>query len=147
MSGSVRPADVHSADVHDTIDSFLQLLAAGDADAIAALFSEEIDWFVPGDSRLPWTGPRTRREEVSAYFRTMWPVFVEGASKSAIDQILVDGNEAALFGRFTHTVKSTGRSFTTPVAFRLTVRDGRIERLHLFEDTLAVARAMPPAAD
>ncbi|WP_371790946.1 nuclear transport factor 2 family protein [Streptomyces sp. NBC_01471] len=144
MTATARPTDV--SDLRETVNSFLRLLAAGDADGVAALFSEQIDWYVPGDSRLPWTGPRTRREEVSAYFRTMWPVFVEGASESRIDEILVDGHEAALFGRFTHTVKSTGRSFTTPVAFRLTVRDGRIERLHLFEDTLAVARAMPLAA-
>ncbi|MFF1695072.1 nuclear transport factor 2 family protein [Streptomyces sp. NPDC058257] len=129
--------------VQDTISRFLHLLAAADADGLADLFADDIDWFVPGDSSLPWTGRRTRREQVAAYFRTMWPVFVEGESESRIDQVLVDGDEAALFGRFTHTVKSTGRRFTTPVAFRLTVRGGRIERLHLFEDTLAVARAMP----
>jgi len=61
-----------------------------------------------------------------------------------IGHIIVDGDEAALFGRFTHTVKSTGRRFTTPVAFHLTVRDGHIERLYLFEDTLAVAQALAP---
>ncbi|MFI6122131.1 nuclear transport factor 2 family protein [Streptomyces sp. NPDC051064] len=130
--------------VRDTISRFLALLAAGDAEGLAGLFADDIDWFVPGDSSLPWTGVRSRREEVSAYFRTLWPVFVEGASESEIGHILVDGDEAALFGRFTHTVKSTGRRFTTPVAFRLTVRDGRIERLHLFEDTLTVAQAMVP---
>ncbi|MFE9812843.1 nuclear transport factor 2 family protein [Streptomyces sp. NPDC005227] len=130
--------------VQDTISRFLALLAAGDAEGLADLFADDIDWFVPGDSSLPWTGARSRREEVSAYFRTLWPVFIEGASESEIGHILVDGDEAALFGRFTHTVKSTGRRFTTPVAFHLTVRDGRIERLHLFEDTLTVAQAMPP---
>ncbi|MFF0191116.1 nuclear transport factor 2 family protein [Streptomyces sp. NPDC005244] len=82
-------------------------------------------------------------QEFTQYFRALWPVFVEGASESEIGHILVDGDEAALFGRFTHTVKSTDRRFTIPVAFHLTVPGGRIERLHLFEDTLTVAQAMP----
>jgi hypothetical protein len=38
--------------------------------------AEEIDWFVPGDENLPWTGYRSHRHEVPEYFKLMWPVFV-----------------------------------------------------------------------
>ncbi|HET6859395.1 MAG TPA: nuclear transport factor 2 family protein [Streptomyces sp.] len=128
-----------------TVDRFLSLLAAQDADGVAEVFAEQIDWFVPGAEHLPWTGPRTRREDVPVYFRTMWPHFVEGESETVIDQLLVDGPDAALFGRFSHTAKASGRRFSTPVALRISVHEGRIVRFHLFEDTLAVARAMPSA--
>jgi uncharacterized protein len=128
-----------------TIERFLSLLAEDDIDGLVRLFAERIDWYSPGAGHLPWAGARTRREEVPEYFRTLGPVFVRGASERAFDQLLVDGEEAALFGRFAHTVAATGRRFSTPVAFHLTVRDGQITRLHLFEDTLAVAGAMPPA--
>jgi ketosteroid isomerase-like protein len=46
-----------------------------------------------------------------------------------------------ILGTFTHTVAKNGREFTTPSALHLVVEDGRITRLHLYEDTLTVYRA------
>ncbi|WP_280892721.1 nuclear transport factor 2 family protein [Streptomyces sp. LBL] len=51
---------------------FVERLAKHDPDGIQELFAEEIDWHVPGSDALPWTGRRTRREEVAPYFTTMW---------------------------------------------------------------------------
>jgi ketosteroid isomerase-like protein len=39
-------------------------------------------------------------------------------------------------------VAANGRRFSTAVAFHLTVDDGRIVRLHLYEDTFAAAAAV-----
>ncbi|WP_434599683.1 nuclear transport factor 2 family protein [Streptomyces sp. A5-4] len=133
-----------SVSARATVDRFLSRLAVQDADGIADVFAEHIDWFVPGADHLPWTGPRTRREDVPAYFRTMWTHFVEGESEAVIDHVLVDGPDVAVFGSFSHTVKSSERRFSTPVALHLTVHEGQITRLRLFEDTFAAAQAMPP---
>jgi ketosteroid isomerase-like protein len=54
-------------------ESFLQRLGAQDPEGVQALFAPEIDWNVPGSDELPWTGRRTRREEVASYFVAMWP--------------------------------------------------------------------------
>ncbi|WP_229698385.1 nuclear transport factor 2 family protein [Wenjunlia tyrosinilytica] len=130
----------------ETVETFLRLVGEGDADRLADAFAEEIDWSVPGDGSLPWTGRRSHRHEVPEYFKVMWPTFVESESETAIDNILVDGADAVVLGRFSHTVKANGRRFGTPVAIHLTVRHGSITRLHLYEDTYTVAKAVTAEA-
>ncbi|MDJ0463975.1 SDR family NAD(P)-dependent oxidoreductase [Streptomyces sp. H27-C3] len=65
-----------------TIDRFLSRLAVQDTDGVAEVFAEQIDWFVPGADHLPWTGPRTRREEVPVDFRTVCPPLRRGGERS-----------------------------------------------------------------
>lgn len=125
----------------ELVSTFLQRTTEGDADAIAALFADDVDWYVGGDPRLPWTGRRRRRQEVADYFRTMWPHFAPGQSRTTLEKVLVSGDEAVVLATLSHVAASTGRSFTTPAAMHIATRDGRIVRLHLFEDTLAVSRA------
>jgi ketosteroid isomerase-like protein len=78
---------------------------------------------------------------VPEFLKTMWSHFRTDQSTASIDRIVVEGEEAVALGTFSHVANTTGRRFTTPVAMHLTVRDGRIVRVHLYEDTYAVARA------
>ncbi|WP_406164884.1 nuclear transport factor 2 family protein [Streptomyces sp. NBC_00996] len=134
---------VQEADVRETVGQFFRLFGEGDADGVADVFAEEIDWFVPGDEKvLPWAGRRTRREQVPEYFRTLWPAFVAAQSETSIDKIVVDGADAVALGRFSLVVKANGRRFSMPVAFHFTVESGRLVRLHLYEDTDLVTRAV-----
>jgi len=120
---------------------FLRRLAVQDAHGLGELFAADIDWNVPGNADLPWTGRRSRREQVADYFGTMWPAFVAGQSSSVVDKVIIDGEEAVIFGTFAHTAGTTGKRFETPVAMRLTITNGKIVLLHLYEDTLAVSNA------
>jgi ketosteroid isomerase-like protein len=129
-------------DTRSVVGEFLRRLGEWDADGIGELFAEEIDWLVPGAPGVPWVGARTRREEVSAYFRTMWSHFHTERSASAVDQIIVEGDDAVVLGTFSHVANTTGRGWTTPVALHLRVERGLITRVHVYEDTYAVARAL-----
>ncbi|MDR7304483.1 nuclear transport factor 2 family protein [Haloactinomyces albus] len=122
-------------------EKFVERLGRQDPDGIQELFSEEIDWHVPGSDALPWTGRRTRREEVAPYFTTMWPHFAHGRSKVVLERVIVDGGDVMLLADFTHTVAASGKEFTTPAAMHLVVEDNRIVRMHLYEDTLTVDEA------
>lgn len=122
-------------------EQFLERLGGQDSHGIQELFSEEIDWHVPGSDALPWTGRRTRREEVAPYFTTMWPHFAHGRSEVVMERVIVDGGDVVLLAVFTHTTAASGKEFTTPVAMHLEIEDGRIVRMHLYEDTLTVAEA------
>jgi hypothetical protein len=122
-------------------EKFLNRLGAHDQDGIQELFAPDIDWLVPGAEELPWTGHRSRREEVAPYFTTMWAVFVDGKSRVVIERMIVEDENVLILGTFTHTVAENGREFTTPSALHLVVEDGQITRLHLYEDTLAVYKA------
>jgi ketosteroid isomerase-like protein len=125
----------------DIINSFFQCLAAQDANGIADHFAQQIDWLVPGNTALPWVGHRSHRNQVAEYFRTMWSHFVPGKSTANVEKLIISGNDAIMFGTFTHTAASTGRSWNTPVAMHLEVADGKIVKLYLYEDTWAVSKA------
>ncbi|WP_051676357.1 nuclear transport factor 2 family protein [Polaromonas glacialis] len=131
----------NATDIRSLINTFFTRLGAQDAEGVAALFAEDIDWFVPGPQALPWTGQRTRREQVPAYFRTMWSHFELAHSRAQIDKLLFDGEDAVALGRFSHVARSTGQAFSTPFAMHLTVKNGAITALHLHEDTYAVGKA------
>jgi ketosteroid isomerase-like protein len=128
-------------DTRSTVQEFLRRLGTWDAEAVGALFADHVDWLVPGARDLPWVGRRSRRDEVPAYFRTMWSHFDTSRSTASIDRLVVEGEEAVALGTFSHVANTTGRRFTTPVAMHVSVRDGCIVRVHLYEDTYAVGQA------
>ena len=123
------------------VASFMDRLGHRDAEGIGELFADEIDWYVPGSDALPWTGSRSRREDVADYFRTLWPAFVPGQSMATVDRLVIDGDDAVVISRFSHVVAKNGRRLNTPAALHLTIANGQIVRMHLYEDTLAVHEA------
>jgi ketosteroid isomerase-like protein len=128
-------------ETRDIIGTFLERLGQQDADGAAELFAENIDWYVPGDEALPWTGRRNERAQVAEYFRTLWPLLVAGESTVDLDAIVVDGDDAVIFSTFAHTVKKNNRPLRNPTAMRLGIDNGLIIRMHLYEDTAAVRDA------
>ncbi len=132
---------VKNLSTQDVVSAFLERLGAQDADGVASLFAETIDWYVPLNAALPWTGARSRRSDVSEYFRTLWPALEPGKSTVEMRKLVVSGDDAVLFLDFSHTAASTGRPFSTPVAMHLVVADGEITTMHLYEDTWAVGNA------
>jgi ketosteroid isomerase-like protein len=125
----------------ELVARFMDLLGEQDAEGVGELFACEIDWYVPGSEALPWTGSRSRGEQVAEYFRTLWRAFVPGQSAATVDKIVIDGDEAVVFSSFTHTVARNGKRLSTPAAMRLTIANGQIVRMHLYENTLAVHEA------
>ncbi|VXC42398.1 conserved hypothetical protein [Arthrobacter sp. 9V] len=122
------------------ITNFLQGVGAGDADAIAELFTDRVDWKVPGNSALPWIGTRNEKSEVAEYFRTMWSQFA-GPGMAEVHSIVIDGNEGVVLATIGNSSASTGRSFQSPVAIYFQIDDRKISKLHLHEDSWAVSRA------
>ena len=131
----------HPSTSHDVVADFLDRLGAADADGVASLFADRIDWRVTGDPRLPWVGVRTRRDQVAPYFRELWAALIPDLSRVELGCIISNGDEHVILGHFSHVARATERRFDTDVALHLTVLDGQIIRLHLYEDTLAVSHA------
>jgi hypothetical protein len=71
----------------------------------------------------------------------MWPAFAPGQSTATLDKVVIDGDDAVVFSSFTHTVARNGKRLRTPAAMHLTIANGQIVRMHLYEDTLAVHEA------
>jgi ketosteroid isomerase-like protein len=134
-------------DTGTIVGEVFRLLGDWDAEGVSNMFAEDIDWYVPAAPALPWGGRRSRRSEVKDYFETMWAQFRTAESQLGIDQILIDGEDAVALGSFSHVAITTGERFTTPVALHMRVKDGKVTRLYLYEDTYAVAKAFHVVAD
>ncbi|ACO79727.1 hypothetical protein AvCA_35800 [Azotobacter vinelandii CA] len=108
--------------------------------AILELFAEDVDWDVPGDlSAVPWIGPRRDREAVGAFYRELAAQLAP--ERFEVQRILADDEQAVALGELASRVRATGRLIETPFAFVLSVRDGRIVRYRMLEDSHAVAVA------
>ncbi|ATB36167.1 hypothetical protein CYFUS_001581 [Cystobacter fuscus] len=122
---------------------FARLRAGAEPDAIASLFSEEVDWDIPGDTRrVSWIGRRTGRAGVADFFRSLREQ-VEPL-RFEVRSLVVDGDEAVALGALESRVKRTGKIIESEFALHMTIRNGLIVRYRLFEDSFAVARATDP---
>src|ERR1700739_587794 len=131
-------SEITRATLHQLLSRLIRFQPHGGAE----LFAETVDWEVAGDERVPWTGARSSRDEVAAYFDTLWSVCDTAVAENTVSQVIVDGSDAVVLGVFAQTIRATGRRFSTPVALHITVSDdGLITRLRLYEDSHAVARA------
>jgi ketosteroid isomerase-like protein len=133
--------DETATDAKSVASKLLECIGAHDLASMKELFAEEIEWFVPGSSALPWTGRRTRGSQASEFFEVMWPHYVVGKSTADVDEVISDGKNVFITGTFSHVIKSSGNAFTTPVVLHLKVENGRIRYLQLYEDTLLIAQA------
>ncbi|AXW87528.1 hypothetical protein AU509_15435 [Lonsdalea britannica] len=110
-------------------------------EGVLELFAEDVDWDIPGDrDTVPWIGPRRDRQEVSAFLMEL--VAQIAPERFEVRRILADAEEAVAVGELASRVKATGRLITSPFAFVLTVRDGKIVRFRMLEDSHAVAAAV-----
>lgn len=110
-------------------------------EAIASMFSEAVDWDIPGDTQaVSWIGRRRGRAGVAAFFRELRELIE--SIRFDIHSILADGDKAVVLGDLASRVSSTGKVIESEFAIELTVEDGLIVRYRMYEDSVAVARAV-----
>lgn len=136
-------------DTRKTVEELLHRIAEGDPERIAALYADEVSWrldWPDGDHpATPWIRHRSTRAGVAEHFRLIAEHHVAGEGAASVDAVLVDGADAVVLGELRNTAEPTGRRYTAAFALHLTVVDGQVTRHHVYEDSLAVARAFDPA--
>jgi ketosteroid isomerase-like protein len=109
-------------------------------ESIADLFSEDVDWFVAGDSTVvPWVGRKVGRAGVAEFYRQirahLHSEFFE------ISEILSQGNRVVALGKLASRVIRSGKLIESEFCFDFRVEDGEITRFRLFVDSFAVTQA------
>jgi len=123
------------------VGQFFERVGVGaDTDAIASLFSEDVDWLVPGDERIPWIGRKVGRAGVADFVRDLrrftTPIRVN------VRRVVVDGENGVALLELETRVTNTGKIIRTEAVFDFTVRAGLIVRFRLLEDSYAVSQAV-----
>ncbi|MET7642215.1 nuclear transport factor 2 family protein [Streptomyces sp. NPDC005426] len=122
-----------------TVQRLFPLLAEGKNAEAAALFADSVSFSVPHPPGIPWV-PEVDSGEGMRTFFDLLRTHVR-AKEFDLRQVVAEGDEVVIFGRMVSEVRKTGRDIDTAFALHTTVREGRITRYHLYEDSYAVARA------
>jgi ketosteroid isomerase-like protein len=125
-----------------TVEKFFEYVGAKDPEKIASMVSENVDWYIFESKYMPWTGHRSKREEVSELFKTLFSYFVDGSEKLEAQSFLLRGNEVAVFGFVERTVKKNGKHFKMPLAIHVTVENNLISKFSLYEETLIIEKVL-----
>lgn len=123
----------------DAVLEVLRLVGIEDYQAAAALFADAVDFSVTHAPGIPWI-PEVRSGPDMAVFFALLAEHVE-IEELDVHTTVAQGDDVVFVGRLRNTVKSSGRPFTTNFALHATVKDQRITRYHLYEDSFAVAQA------
>ena len=86
---------------------------------------------------MPWTGTRTGPEAVlDTYTRVsrFW-----NSEAFEVGELFSEGENVAVFGRFTYRSVTLGKAVTSPFAILAKVHDGRITFMQFMEDTFGTA--------
>lgn len=140
-----------STRTRQVVGELLRRIGAGDPARIAELYADGADWKLDwpetehGRAATPWIRHRSSRADAAAHYREVGEHHVPEEVGTEIERILVDGNDAVVTGEIRQTARSTGRAYRARFALHLTVENGLVTRHHVYEDSLAVARAFDGA--
>src|SRR5690554_3170836 len=126
---------------HKIIQDFLKYLSERNLAELTNLFSETVDWYIPGDeSKAGWLGTRNNRQEVSDFFELLWkntePVFAN------IDNIFVDKENAVITGEFSTKMLKTNKIVNSLFCIQIHIQDNKTVRYRLLEDSFAVSKSL-----
>lgn len=65
----------------ETVEKFFGYIGAKNPEKISSMVSENVDWYIFESKYMPWTGHRSKREEISVLFKTLFSYFVDGSEK------------------------------------------------------------------
>ncbi len=122
-----------------TVQRLFPLLAEGRSAEAAALFADSVSFSIPHPPGIPRVPEVDSAEGMRTFFELL-RTHVR-AKEFELHQVVAEGDDVVLVGRMVSEVRRTGRDIDTAFALHTTVRDGRITRYHLYENTYAVANA------
>ena len=121
------------------IERYFAAFGAGDIDAALDCIHPDAIWHVDGDPAVVTVGIIQGREAVRRWLERFPTGFRPLAF--SVDRLIGEGAEVIALGRFRHRVQPTDAIVDSDYAIRFTIRDGRIARYQIFEDSLLIAMA------
>lgn len=123
------------------VQKFLKYLTQRDLKNLTAIFSDDLDWYIPGDvKKVLWLGRRKSRQEVSDFYELLWKN-TEPVSAN-VDNIFFNGEGAVIAGEFSTRMLKTGKVVNSLFFIQIEVKNEQIVRYRLLEDSYAVSVAL-----
>lgn len=127
--------------IQSVIHRFFKHLSNRNLQELTALFSDNVDWYIPGDTtKAAWLGRRSNRQEVADFYELLWkstePISVN------VENVFINKNQAVIAGEFSTKMLETGKVVDSLFFILMTVEDDLIVRYRLLEDTLYVSKSL-----
>jgi uncharacterized protein len=113
--------------------------AQGNSQFILDHVTDDVDWINEGPNSIPYAGTFKGAKDVRRFFEALGTTVDSG--RVTPDDWIAQGDKVVATGRFTATVKATGRRIDVPIAHVFTVHNGKIARWVGYADTARVAEA------
>lgn len=127
--------------VNKVVRDFLKYLGERNLTELTQLFSETVDWYIPGDeTKATWLGIRNTRQEVSDFYELLWkntqPI------SANIDNIFADEENAVIVGEFSIKMVKTNNILNSLFCIQMRIQDNKIVRYRLLEDSFKVSKSL-----
>jgi ketosteroid isomerase-like protein len=122
-----------TAQTREALQHYLDVLVAGDLDAVADCFAVDAEWWLHG--RTPVSGTKRGRAEIMRFLVEAGGLFVPGSQRFEFGQITAEGDRAVLEWRVTGTGAATGLAYDNSYCGVFVVRGGRIVEVREYLDT------------
>lgn len=112
------------------IQMFFKHLHERNLKDLTDLFSDKIDWYIPGDeTKAPWLGRRSNKQEISDFYELLWkstePISVK------VESVIIDNNVAVIAGEFSTRMLKTNKIVDSLFFIQITIQDNLIFRYRL----------------
>lgn len=127
-------------DSRAVLQRYLDALVAGDVDAIAKSFADDVSWSLHGD--LPLSGVRRGRDQIMAFLMSAGSLYVPGTQQFSFGAITAEGERVVLEWRVRGVAAATGRDYDNEYCGVFVIRDGLIAEVREYLDSLHAARTL-----
>lgn len=127
-----------------TVQELYAAFGRGDVPAILAKLADDVVWESEGPAIVSFSGIRHGITATRGFFEAL------GADHSnpqlTIAEYVASGDTVMTIGRYTATMKATGKKFDSPVAHYWKFRDGKVVRYVGLANTAAAVDALQPSS-
>ncbi|MBC9915464.1 nuclear transport factor 2 family protein [Chitinophaga varians] len=133
--------DALTAKTKAVVEAYFNNASVKNYQANESLFADEVEWRIPGNKeKAPWLKDRNTKLEAVSFYQELF-TYLEAVSFDITGKFY-DGHQAVVTGHLVSRMLSTGKLFDSPFSIQITVRDGRITRYLLLEDSLGLVAAL-----
>ncbi|RKS87080.1 pimeloyl-ACP methyl ester carboxylesterase [Orbus hercynius] len=125
--------------VKNIIQSYFKAFAECDVEKAISLLTDDIVWHVDGDTNIFSIGLMSGKEQIGKWI-SHFPKMLT-PTEFNINHTLINGNEVVTLGNFRYRVNKTGHLISSDMAIHFTLRDNKIARYHIFEDSLLLSQS------
>jgi ketosteroid isomerase-like protein len=129
--------EAQAGETRATLKELYSAYREGNAERVAALIDEDIDWCIYGPARVfPFEGPRRGKAQVIDVLAAIGAQYELKRHDQEI--MVVEGERGAVLSQVAFVQRATGRTLSMRLINFVRVRDGRIVEFREFSDTFDV---------